>query len=341
MRSALIIGAGGQDGRLLASLLLGRGYTVRGWTRTEPSATAPCECVVIDISEPVAVGAELRRFPPDEIYYLAAFHHSTEDTVEESAAELLRRSFDVHVLGLVNVLQGMEECCPRARLFYAASSHVFGTPSGEWQNEKTPMLPTSAYGISKAAGIQCCQFYRREKGVFAATGILFNHESPLRKASFLSQKIVRGALQARHNPAYRLVLGDLEAKIDCGYAPDYVDAMFRILQLPAADDFIIASGEMHTVREFAEIAFAKVGLDWRGYVGTNASLLKKTSQSLCGNAGKLRAATGWSPTVSFEEMVRTLVSEAEANSKASTCRLSVPEYVEPTSDYPGVEASCS
>jgi GDPmannose 4,6-dehydratase len=316
MRSALIIGAGGQDGRLLAPLLLGRGYTVRGWTRTEPPAAAPCECVVIDISERVAVDAELRRFPPDEIYYLAAFHHSTEDTIEESAAELLRRSFDVHVLGLVNVLQGMEECCPRARLFYAASSHVFGTPSGEWQNEKTPMLPSSAYGISKAAGIQCCQFYRREKGVFAATGILFNHESPLRKASFLSQKIVRGALQARRNPAYRLVLGDLDAKIDCGYAPDYVDAMFRILQLPEASDFVVASGEFHTVREFVQTAFDALNLDWRRHVEIDPRLLNRVSHPLRGDSGKLRAATGWLPSIGFEEMVAELVREAEKTDKA-------------------------
>ena len=311
MRSALIIGAGGQDGCLLAPLLLGRGYGVRGWTRTEPPATAPCECEVIDISELGAVDAALRRLPPDEIYYLAAFHHSAEDRIEESASTLLRRSFDVHVLGLLNVLQVMEECCQQARLFYAGSSHVFGRPSTEWQNEKTPFLPDSAYGVSKAAGIQCCQYYRREKGIFAATGILFNHESPLRKPSFLSQKIVRGALEARRNPAYRLVLGDLEATVDCGYAPDYVDAMFRILQLAEANDFVIASGEIHSVREFTQAAFGALGLDWRLHVETDPRLLNRVSHPLRGDSTKLRAATGWSPTVGFGEMVAGLVREAK------------------------------
>jgi GDPmannose 4,6-dehydratase len=314
MRSALIIGAGGQDGRLLARLLLDRGYAVLGWTRTEPTATPPCECTVTDILQTAAVDAELRRFQPDEIYYLAAFHHSTEDTIEESGAEL-RRSFNVHVLGLLNVLQAMEECCQRARLFYAASSHVFGAPVAEWQNEKTPMLPNSAYGISKAAGIRCCQFYRRENGIFAATGILFNHESPLRKPSFLSQKIVRGALQARHDPTYKLVLGDLEAKIDCGYAPDYVDAMFRILQLAEASDFVVASGEIHTVCEFAQVAFGALGLDWRRHVETDARLLNRVSHPLRGDSSKLRTATGWSPTVGFAEMVAGLVHEAEKTVK--------------------------
>lgn len=312
MRRALIIGVGGQDGRLLARLLLDRQYAVRGWMRSEPATPAPCECVVVDIREPELVEAELRRSSPDEIYYLAAFHHATEDVIALSGAELLRRSFDVHVLGLLNVLQAMEECCPRTRLFYAASSHVFGTPDSEWQNEETPLAPNSAYGISKAAGLQCCRLYRRQKGIFAATGILFNHESPLRKPSFLSQKIVLGALRAQQDPAYKLFLGDLQARVDWGYAPDYVDAMFRILQLPEASDFVVASGELHTVLEFVQAAFAALGLDWRRHVESDPRLLNKISHPLRGDCGKLRAATGWSPSVSFVELVARLVHEVEA-----------------------------
>ena len=311
MRSALIIGAGGQDGRLLARLLLDRDYAVRGWIRGELMAPAPCECAFIDILDPALVEAELRKLSPDEIYYLAAFHHATEDVIALSAAELLRRSFDVHLLGLLSVLQAMEECCPRTRLFYAASSHVFGIPDSEWQNEETPLAPKSAYGISKAAGLQC-RLYSREKGIFVATGILFNHESSLRKPSFLSQKIVRGACRAQRDPAHRLRLGDLEARVDWGYAPDYVDAMFRILQLTEASDFVVATGEMHTVREFAEIAFGALGLDWRQHVEADARLLNKTPHPLCGDSSKLRAATGWSPEVTFGEMVVRLVEEAES-----------------------------
>ena len=316
MRNALIIGAGGQDGRLLARLLLDREYTVRGWTRGEPASPAPCECTLIDIRQPALVEADLRRSPPDEIYYLAAFHHATEDVVELSAAELLRCSLDVHVLGLLNVLQAMEECCPRTRLFYAASSHVFGTNESDWQNEETPLSPDSAYGISKAAGLQCCQLYRRQKGIFAATGILFNHESSFRKPSFLSQKIVRGALRAERDPDYKLVLGDLEARVDWGYAPDYVDAMHRILQLPEASDFVVASGELHTVRDFAQAAFGALGLDWRRHVETDARLLNKISHPLRGDSSKLRAATRWAPTVSFVELVAGLVHEAQATSQS-------------------------
>lgn len=311
MRSALIIGAGGQDGRLLARLLLDRDYAVRGWIRREPGTPAPCECKFIDLLEPARVEAELRKLPPDEIYYLAAFHHATEDVIALSEAELLRRSFDIHVLGLLNVLQAMEECCPRARLFFAASSHVFGAPNSEWQNEETPLAPNSAYGISKAAGLQCCQLYRRQKGIFAATGILFNHESSLRKPSFLSQKIVRSVWRAQRDPDFKLLLGDVEARVDWGYAPDYVDAMFRILQLPEAGDFVVASGELHTVGEFAQAAFAVLGLDWRRHVETDARLLNKVSHPLRGDSGKLRRATGWAPTTGFLEMVARLVHEAE------------------------------
>lgn len=311
MRSALIIGAGGQDGRLLARFLLDRDYAVRGWIRSEATKPIPCECAFVDILETALVEAELRKSAPDEIYYLAAFHHATEDVIALSAVELLRRSFDVHVLGLLNVLQAMEECCPRTRLFYAASSHVFGIPKSEWQNEETPLNPSSAYGISKAAGLQCCRLYSREKGIFAATGILFNHESSLRKASFLSQKIVRGAWRAQRDPVYRLMLGNLEARVDWGYAPEYVDAMFRILQLPEASDFVVASGELHTVRDFAEAAFSALGLDWRRHVETDTRLLNKASHPLRGDFTKLRSATGWSPGVTFAELVARLVYEAE------------------------------
>lgn len=311
MRSALIIGAAGQDGRLLARLLLDRAYSVRGWIRREPAVTPLCECTQTDIMQLASVEKELSSLLPDEIYYLAAFHHATEDTVEESVAEVLRRSFNVHVFGLLNVLQAMEACCPRSRLFYAASSHVFGRPVAESQNEKTPLWPNSAYGISKAAGIRCCQLWRRQKNMFAATGILFNHESSLRRPSFLSQKIVRGALQSQHDPTYKLVLGDLDARVDWGYAPDFVEAIFRIVQLPEASDFVVASGETHTVREFAEIAFGQLGLDWQRHVETDVRLLQRRSYPLRGDSRKLRTATGWGPSVKFAEMVAKLVHETE------------------------------
>lgn len=311
MRTALIIGAAGQDGQLLASQLLARGYAVHGWVRSIASCDLDVGCSAVDLLDAAAVCAALHDLHPAEVYYLAAFHHSAEDAVQLSPAELLRRSNEVHVDGLVNVLEAIKAFQPTARLFYAASSHVFGDAVAESQNEQTPFRPHSAYGVSKAAGLQCCRSFR-EQGVFAAAGILFNHESPLRKPSFLSQKIVQGALRAQQDPSYKLLLGDLDAEVDWGYAPDYVDAMWRILQLAEPGEFVVASGETHTVREFAQIAYAVLGLDWRVHVSTDPSLLKKSGRFLCGNAQKLRAATGWAPTVAFAGMVRKLVSAAEA-----------------------------
>lgn len=311
MRSALIIGAGGQDGRLLATFLSERGYAVRGGVREEPVTSLPCEYAVMDILRTESIADEVRSFKPNEIYYLAAFHHSTEGLVEVDTAESLQRSFEVHVTGLVNVLQTMTTHCPHARLFYAASSHVFGTCAADYKNESSPLRPNSAYAISKTAGLRCCQLFRQQQRTFAATGILFNHESSLRKASFVTQKIVQGALRARRDRAFRLTLGDLDASVDWGYAPDYVDAMFRILQLPEPDDFVIASGELHSVREFAQIAFEEVGLDWRDHVEINAQLLRRASYPFRGDSAKLRAATGWSPSVTFEELVTNLVHETE------------------------------
>ena len=312
MPSALIIGAGGQDGRLLAELLRSRDYAVRGWTRAEPVSALPCECVKVDILDRTSIEADLREAQPEEIYYLAAFHHSTEDSVTENTAEILRQSFDVHVSGLLNALHAAKLVCPQSRLFYAASSHIFGTPSAEWQNEKTPLRPNSAYGISKAAGVRCCQLFRAQEDFFAATGILFNHESSLRKPSFVSQKIVRGALEAQRNRGHKVILGDLDALVDWGYAPDYVDAMHRILQLPTADDYVIASGELYSVRQFAEAAFEEVGLDWQEHVETDPRLLKRKLPPLRGDSTKFRTATGWGPTVNFRELVGRLVSETEA-----------------------------
>jgi len=309
--TALIVGAAGQDGRLLAPLLLDRGYTVNGWVRSEITSDLPCECMVVNVLHNTSVERNLQKLQPDEIYYLAAFHHSTEDLGGISAGELLRRSFDVHVIGLLNVLQSMKAKCPQARLFYAASSHVFGKATTEWQDEQTPLQPDSAYGISKAAGLRCCQLFRQQEGIFAATGILFNHESSLRKPTFVSQKIVRGALQSRCDPAFRLTLGDIDACVDWGYAPDVVDAIFRILQLAEPGDFVVASGQLHTVGEFAQVAFAEIGLDWREHIEMDATLLKKSTYPLRGDSTKLRARTGWSPTIGFAEMVTKLVRDAE------------------------------
>jgi GDPmannose 4,6-dehydratase len=183
-------------------------------------------------------------------------------------------------------------------------------PPTRLQDENTPLRPFSPYGITKTAGVQLCRMYRDSHGVHASVGFLYNHESPLRKSNFLSTRIVRSAVEISRGRRTKLVLGDLSARVDWGYAPDYVEAMIRILQLNSADNFVISTKESHSVEEFVEVAFTHLGIDWRQHVEVQPSVVVKRFIELVGDNAKLRAATGWSPSVSFQGMVRLLV-EAE------------------------------
>jgi GDPmannose 4,6-dehydratase len=297
MNRCAIIGHKGQDGRILAECLRQEGHIVIGVGRGD-----------LDLLDQMAVEAFLRAECPDHIYYLAAYHHSSEDRLEISDAELFRRSFDTHLHGVVSFLEGIRQVSPTARLFYAASSHVFGRPGDSPQTETTPFSPENIYGISKAAGVEACRFYRRNHRVHASCGILYNHESQYRSEKFVSQKIIQGALAIARGERDRLTLGNLNAAIDWGYAPDFVRAMKHILALDSAGDFIVATGETHTVGEFAELAFSALGLDWRRHVEVNPALLTKTQSLLVGDSTKLKAATGWQPTIDFAKMVMYLLN---------------------------------
>lgn len=260
----------------------------------------------VDIGKRAQAAALIKRLRPDEVYYLAAYHHSSQDAPESGRA-LFRRSWAVHVDGLVAVLEAIRRHSPRTRLFYASSSLVFGAPRGGRASERTPLRPRDAYGISKAAGMLTCRLYREKHGLFAATGILFNHESPLRQERFLSRKLAKGAVAVRLGQVKEVVLGDLSAQVDWGWAPDYVDAMRRILALAAPADFVVATGKRHSVRDFARAVFSHVGLDWRKYVRAAPGVLRRRKPALVGDASALRRKTGWKPTVTFEQMAARLV----------------------------------
>jgi GDPmannose 4,6-dehydratase len=254
----------------------------------------------------------MERLAPDEVYYLAAFHHSSEGAVLDDG-ELVRRSFEVNTLALNNFLDVIAATLEHTRLFYAASSHIFGDPPTAVQNESTPLNPIDPYGISKAAGVHLCHYYRRQRKVFCSVGILYNHESPRRGEEFVSQKIVRAAVRISHQAQEKLVLGNLEAMVDWGYAPDYVDAMWRILQLPEADDFVISSGSLHSVRDLAQTAFEAVGLNWQEHVEANPGVTwKRYGNTLQGDSSKLENRTGWRPSLTFTEMMQVIVKAEEA-----------------------------
>ncbi len=206
----------------------------------------------------------------------------------------------------VNVLDALRRHAPACRAFYAGSSHMFGRPAVSPQNETTPFAPRSPYAITKVAGAHVAALYR-DRGMHVSVGILYNHESALRGPQFVSQRIVRGAKRAANDRTFELVLGDLSAVVDWGWAPDYVDAMVRILAQPAPDDYVVATGTPHSVQDFVASAFACAGVDWRSRVVEDPTIVKTKALPLVGDSTKLRARTAWAPTVTFEEMVKQLV----------------------------------
>lgn len=307
MDRALIIGSAGQDGRLLSERLEREGCAVVGVERNRVTRAGDAFGSPVDILDPRSIGDLVGSISPDGIFYLAAYHHSAEDKALPDDVELYLRSHDIHVRGLIHVLEAIRKRAPASRLFYAASSHCFGEPPTAIQDENTPLRPRCAYGITKTAGVGLCRMYRANHRVRASAGFFYNHESPLRARKFLSTKIVCAAVEISRGRRDKLVLGDLAARVDWGFAPDYVDAMIRIVGLDAADDFIIATGQSHSVEEFVAAAFSRVGLDWRQHVEVEPGIIGKPRTTLVGDSTKLRTATGWSPSVTFQQMVELLV----------------------------------
>jgi len=316
MKRIVVVGSGGQDGRILTERLTSEGHCVVGVDLagvTGGEALGLGLAPTLDMTDVARVRDFMAAVTPDELYYFAAYHHSSEEQ-DDDIPGLLRRSYDVHVAGLVSCLDAARSAAPRCRTFYAASSHIFGVPPTPVQDESTPFAPRDMYGLTKTAGIHACRFYRERYGLHVSAGILYNHESRYRPRKFVSQRIAQGALEARaakrEGRTTKLVLGDLTAVVDWGYAPDYVDAAIRMVTAEIPDDFVVATGIPHTVEDFVAAAFGRVGLDWREHVEQNSALVRRQGTTLVGNSSKLRKATAWKPSVGFEEMIGILVQDA-------------------------------
>lgn len=294
----LLFGAGGQDGRWLDTQATAEGHQVVRVGSADSNNPLHLE----------AVAALIRQEVPDEIYYLAAYHRSSEETPESDVVQW-NKSFDVHVRGWIHVLDSAKMYAPHARLLYASSAHIFGEPTEVPQSEATPRRPSCPYGCSKLAGMEVGEWYRRTHGLWVTHAILYPHESIHRSNVFLSKKLILAAKESAQNPRHSVRIGDPDAVVDWGYAPEYTKAMRSLLVLQSPDDFVISTGHAATVGDFAREIFAAFGLDWRKHIQIQTSLLTKPRRTYIGNCDKLFHATGQRPTTHLPELAQRLVRD--------------------------------
>jgi GDPmannose 4,6-dehydratase len=314
---ALITGITGQDGSYLTEFLLDKGYVVHGLVRRSSSfntqridhlyqdphrATARIFLHYGDLGDGSALAALLRRIRPDEIYNLGAQSHV------RVSFDLPEYTGDVSGLGSVRLLEAVRDAEIMPRFYQASSSELYGGVGGQAQNELTPFYPRSPYAAAKAYAFYITRNYREAYGMFAVNGILFNHESPRRGETFVTRKITRAIGRMKCGLQDKLYLGNLDARRDWGFAGDFVEAMWLMLQAPNPDDYVIATGETHTVREFLTLAAKIAGLDLNGRVELDPRYLRPTEVDLLlGDATKARTALDWKPRVKFEQLVAMMV----------------------------------
>ena len=316
MKKAIITGITGQDGSYLAEFLLSKGYEVHGIIRRvaleDPEHRFWRIKHIKDrlILHPASLESYASIFNvvdkvrPDEVYHLAAqgfVSYSFEDEFS---------TINTNINGTHFVLSAIKNKTPNCKFYFAGSSEMFGAAQEVPQNERTRFHPRSPYGISKVAGFDLTRNYRESYGLFACNGILFNHESPRRGFEFVTRKITNGVAKIKLGRAKEIQLGNLDAKRDWGFAGDYVEAMWRMLQQDTPDDYVIATGETYSVRQFVETAFDYVGLDWKKYVTRDDNLFRPAEVNiLCGDYSKAKRVLRWEPKIKFNRLVRMMVDE--------------------------------
>ncbi len=310
MKKALITGITGQDGSYIAELLLSKGYQVTGMVRRASTETFEriahfkdkIDLRQADLLDQFSLVKILDEVQPDEIYNLAAMSFVPTSWTQP----VLTGEFTA--LGVTRVLEAMRMVCPKARFYQASSSEMFGKVIETPQTEKTPFYPRSPYGVAKVYGHFITVNYRESYNLYAVSGILFNHESPRRGKEFVTRKITDAVARIKLGKQKELRMGNLDAKRDWGFAGDYVRAMWLMLQQDTADDYVVATGETHSVREFLQIAFGHVGLNFEDYVVIDPEFIRPAEvELLLGNPAKARDNLGWKPEVSFEQLVTRMV----------------------------------
>ena len=320
MKRALITGIGGQDGSLLAELLLDRGYAVTGVVRPGAGTYANLEpvhdridLVEADLLDEASLRAALEAARPGEVYNLASpsFVPASWERPVETA--------EFAAVGATSLLETIRVVDPAIRFYQSSSSEIFGEPRETPQTEETSPAPVTPYGVAKAYAHFIVQSYRRQYGLYACSGILYNHESPRRPLEFLPRKVAHGAAAISLGLQRELVLGGLDSRRDWGYAGDYVRAMWLMLQQDEPDDYVVASGESHTVRELVQCAFAHVDLDWQEHVRVDPALERGAAElhRLVGDPSRARTRLGWEAEVDFNQLVDMLVDADLARLRAT------------------------
>jgi GDPmannose 4,6-dehydratase len=310
MPKALVTGVTGQDGSYLAELLLAKGYEVAGMVRRTSHHSYEriehlldrVQIVAADLLDQHSLTQVLQETRPDEVYNLAAQSYVPTSWTQP----VLTGEFTA--LGVTRILEAVRLVHPSARFYQASSSEMFGRVVETPQNERTPFYPRSPYGVAKAYGHWITVNYRESYGIYAVSGILFNHESPRRGIEFVTRKVTDAVARIKLGLASELRRGNLDARRDWGFAGDYVDAMWRMLQQPEAQDYVIGTGATHSVRELVQAAFGHVGLDWEKHVVVDPRFIRPAEVDLLqADPSKARAELGWEPKVSFEELVAMMV----------------------------------
>ncbi|MAZ06987.1 MAG: hypothetical protein CMM99_00765 [Rickettsiales bacterium] len=290
-KKVIIVGCKGQDGTLLTNLLNKKKYSIYGLSREN-----------FDITSKEKVEEIVKKIKPQEIYFLAAYHHSSEDRKNID----LQLNYDVNFYSVVIFLDSIVKFSRKTKFFFASSSFIF-KPSKSKQDETTKFEPECHYSFSKVASMKACDFYRKHEKTFASCGILYNHESSFRQRNFLSKKIITHAIKNFKKSKKKLILHNLNHRADWGYAPDYVNAMHKILNHPSPNDYIISTGKLHSVKDFVDQVYSSLDLDYKKFVEIKEN--KIISNFRLGNSNLLRKDCNWKPSITFNEMIKKLVTE--------------------------------